>query len=197
MTDFNLWFSTGLQHIADWNGYDHILFLLALCGVYTLKEWKNILILITAFTIGHSITLALSVLNIIIIKSNVIEFLIPITILLTCVFNLYRLNKPRIVGLKFNYIITLLFGLIHGLGFSYLLKSLLGNDENILSPLFAFNIGLEAGQIIIVFISLFILLFLTALLRIKPRDKNFFISSAVFGIAFIMAIERLAVLINN
>ncbi|MBL7884245.1 MAG: HupE/UreJ family protein, partial [Bacteroidia bacterium] len=102
-----------------------------------------------------------------------------------------------ITGFKFNYVATLLFGLIHGMGFSYLLKSLLGKDENSLSPLFAFNIGLEAGQIIIVFISLFILLFLTELLRIKPRDKNFFISSAVFGIALIMAIERLTALIHS
>jgi len=197
VTDFNLWFSTGLQHIADWNGYDHILFLLALCGVYSLKEWKTILLLITAFTIGHSITLALSVFDVVVINSNIIEFLIPVTILLTCIANLYRLNKPRITGFKFNYVATLLFGLIHGMGFSYLLKSLLGKDENSLSPLFAFNIGLEAGQIIIVFISLFILLFLTELLRIKPRDKNFFISSAVFGIALIMAIERLTALIHS
>lgn len=195
MNDFYIWFITGLEHIADLNGYDHMLFLLALCGVYSFKDWKNLLILITAFTIGHSVTLALSVLNYIIIKSEWIEFFIPVTILSTCILNLKNLDKP-VKNQSVKYILTLFFGLIHGLGFSYLLKSLLGKEENISLPLFAFNIGLEAGQIIIVGLIFLISLTLTSFLKIAERDKNFFISSAVFGIAFIMTSERLNTLIQ-
>lgn len=189
MGEFNIWFITGLEHIADLNGYDHMLFLLALCGVYSTKDWKKILLLITAFTIGHSITLALSTLEFILIKSEWIEFLIPLSILITCILNLKNLDMP----LKHHwnkYIITLFFGLIHGMGFSYLLKSLLGKHESIIYPLFAFNIGLEAGQIIIVASIFLISLILTSYKKINERDKNFFISSATFGIAFIMTVER-------
>ena len=197
MSDFNLWFFTGLEHIADWQGYDHILFLLVLCGVYSLKELKQVLLLVTAFTIGHSITLAMSVLSIITIKSEWIEFLIPITILYTAVLNLYRLNKPPQSHFKANYFFALLFGFIHGMGFSYLLKSLLGKTESVLLPLFAFNVGLEAGQLIIILIVLLIFTPLSPILKIETRDKNFFISSAVIGIALIMAVERLSNLIHS
>lgn len=195
LSDFYIWFKNGLEHIADWNGYDHMLFLFALCGVYALSDWKKLLLLITAFTVGHSLTLALSVLNLVSFKSEWVEFFIPLTILTTCIFNLMHLNQP-LKNHYTKYAITLLFGLIHGLGFSYLLKSLLGKEESITPPLFAFNIGLEAGQIIIVVIIFIISLSLKALLKINERDKNFFISSAVFGIAFIMILERLNNLIQ-
>lgn len=195
MSDFYIWFITGLEHIADWNGYDHMLFLLALSGIYSLTDWKKLLILITAFTVGHSVTLALSVLNYIVIKSEWIEFLIPLTILSTCILNLKNLDKP-VNNQSFKYILILFFGLIHGLGFSYLLKSLLGKEENITLPLFAFNIGLEAGQILIVGLIFLISLTLTSFFNIAEREKNFFISSAVFGIAFIMTCERLNTLIH-
>ena len=196
MSDFNLWFITGIEHIADWQGYDHILFLLALCGVYEIKQWKNVFVLITAFTIGHSITLALSVTNTLSIKSAIIEFLIPITIILTASYNLYTNYKNKQNNPKINYGAAVFFGFIHGMGFSYLLKSLLGKTESILSPLFAFNIGLEAGQIIIVACILIISLFLTSVLKINPKHKNNFISLAVLIIAFIMAFERLPALTN-
>lgn len=195
MSDFYIWFINGLEHIADWNGYDHMLFLFALCGVYALSDWKKLLILITAFTIGHSLTLALSVLNLVAIKSEWIEFFIPLTIVITCIFNLIHLDQP-LKNHYTKYLLTLFFGLIHGLGFSYLLKSLLGKEESIALPLFAFNIGLEVGQIIIVTVIFLISLSLTALLKIKEKDKNFFISSAVFGIALTMTIERLNSLIQ-
>jgi len=196
LSDFNLWFITGIEHIADWQGYDHILFLLALCCVYDIKQWKNVLVLITAFTIGHSITLALSVTNTFSIKSELIEFLIPITIILTASYNLYTNNKNKQNNPKISFGAAVLFGFIHGMGFSYLLKSLLGKSESILSPLFAFNIGLEAGQIIIVASILIISLFLTSVLKINPKLKNNFISLGVLIIASIMAIERLPALTN-
>lgn len=193
--DFSIWFSTGLQHIADWQGYDHILYLLALCGTFQFHLWKKMLVLITAFTIGHSLTLALSVSNLLVIETKYIEFLIPITILTTCVYTLLNLKKWDNVNFKPNYFLTLFFGFIHGMGFSYLLKSLLGTQENIIFPLLAFNLGLEVGQILIL-IVVFVLIFITQkLIRYTNYNKNFFIASSVFGIAFIMTLQRFQTLI--
>lgn len=194
MNDFTLWFTTGLEHIADWKGYDHILFLLALCGVYEWQRWKQLLVLVTAFTVGHSLTLALSVLDVIRPHTAIIEFLIPLTILLTCVYNLRALDTQRAGNFRPNYLLPLFFGLIHGMGFSFLLKSLLGGEADVVWPLLAFNLGVEAGQLLIVVAVLLISLFLTSVFRTKRRDRNFFISSAVFGIAFVMAVERAAAL---
>ncbi|MBL7890547.1 MAG: HupE/UreJ family protein [Bacteroidia bacterium] len=189
--DFNLWFTTGVQHIADLEGYDHMLFLLSLCGIYSIKEWKKVLILVTAFTIGHSITLALSTTDVFTVKSGIIELLIPITIMLSAMSNILYSIQNKEVNTKLNYFMALFFGLIHGLGFSYLLKSLLGNSESILSPLFAFNIGLEAGQLIIVVIILFISLFLTEFIKLKNKTKNISISALAFVMGTIMLIERI------
>jgi hypothetical protein len=189
MQDFPIYFELGWQHILDWQGYDHILFVAALCGVYLISDWKRILILVTAFTIGHSITLALSVFNQILIPSIWIEFLIPVTILITALTNIAR---KRSFKRKVNpvYFMALFFGLIHGLGFSNYLKSLLGKSNNVVAELLAFNIGLEFGQIIIVFSVLIIAFILTQIVRVNKREWNLFLSSAIFGIALIMAIER-------
>ncbi|MCW3084149.1 MAG: HupE / UreJ protein [Bacteroidetes bacterium] len=196
MNNFSLWFTTGVGHITDFEGYDHMLFLLALCGVYTINQWKSLLVLITAFTIGHSVTLALSVLDIFSINTKLVEFLIPVTILSTCVYNIYNRNKIREGNFKANYWMALFFGLIHGLGFSTLLKSLLGSQKNILSPLFAFNTGIEAGQLIIVTTIVLFSLFLTSIFRIRQVRFNFFISVAVFGIALLLAAQRFYDLIH-
>lgn len=189
--DFNLWFTTGVQHIADLESYDHMLFLLSLCGIYSIKEWKKVLILVTAFTIGHSITLALSTTDVFTVKSGIIELLIPVTIMLSATSNIFYSIKNKDINTQLNYFMALFFGLIHGLGFSYLLKSLLGNSESILSPLFAFNIGLEAGQLIIVVIILFISLFLTEFIKLKNKTKNISISALAFVMGTIMLIERI------
>jgi ABC-type antimicrobial peptide transport system permease subunit len=194
VNDFSLWFFTGLEHIADLKGYDHILFLLALCGVYEWRQWKNLLVLVTAFTIGHSISLAFSVLDIVKADTEWVEFLIPVTILITCIYNLRRLDIAAQTSFRLNYFFALFFGIIHGLGFSTLLKSLLGSAENIVMPLLAFNLGLEAGQILIVLLVLLISVILAATFRVQRRNWNFFLSSAVFGIAFLMALERLSFL---
>ena len=197
MDEFWLWFSAGTEHILDWNGYDHILYVIALCVLFSVNQWKNLLILVTAFTIGHSLTLAISTFNIFTIKQNYIEVLISLTIILTCLINIrysylvssqqYKKNK----NYWFNYALALVFGLIHGMGFSYLLKSMLGKENSIIIPLFSFNIGLEFGQLIIVFSMLLISVFLVRFTRIKKHDVIFFISSAVFGIAFLLLIQRL------
>ncbi len=190
MNDFTLWFSTGFEHILDWQGYDHICYVIALSILFPLSEWRKLLVLITAFTIGHSLTLALSTLNIIKVPQKTIELLIPITILLTCVFNIVKRNKP-LKTVSLNYFLALFFGLIHGMGFSYLLKSMLGREESIISPLFSFNIVLEAGQLVIVASVLLISVFLERFFRIAKKDYVFFSSSAVFGIASVMFLERI------
>lgn len=194
MQDFPLYFELGWQHILDWQGYDHILFVIVLCGTYALTDWKKVLILVTAFTIGHSITLALSAFNIVNVKTPLIEFLIPITILITAISNiLSKRQKPK--GQKFKYTMALFFGLIHGLGFSNYLKSLLGKSSSITAELFAFNIGLEFGQILIVTGVLILSFFLIWIVKIKRWDWNFFLSSAIFGISLVMAAERLPALL--
>lgn len=197
MNDFWIWFSTGFDHILDWNGYDHILYVMALCVLFSVNEWKKLLVLVTAFTIGHSLTLAISVLNIFTIKQGIIEALIPITILFTCIVNLFyknRLNnssRNQSKNYSFNYVLALLFGFIHGMGFSYLLRSMLGKEASVVFPLLSFNLGLELGQLIIVAVMLLFSVFLTRFTRIKKSDYVFFISSAVFGIAFLLFVQRL------
>ncbi|RYY30636.1 MAG: HupE/UreJ family protein [Sphingobacteriaceae bacterium] len=189
MPDFLLYFQLGLEHICDWKGYDHILFVTVLCGIYQLSDWKKVLVLITAFTIGHSITLALSVFQIIRINTSVIEFLIPVTIVLTALNNIGK-RSIRQNPISLTYFLTLFFGLIHGLGFSSYLKSLLGRSTSIIAELFAFNIGLECGQILIVISVLLLAFLLIRTFKIKPTDWSFFLSSAIFGIALIMCIDR-------
>lgn len=189
MVDFGLWFETGLTHIADWQAYDHILFLLALCGIYTLSEWKTLLWLVTAFTLGHSLTLALAVLGWVNFSASWIEFLIPLTIVLSCLYNI--VGKQSIPKNKtIPYLMALVFGLVHGLGFSFLLRAMLGRSAELVGPLFAFNLGIEAGQLIIVALVVLLGLLFTRFIGVKAEKWRFFLSSAVFGIAFIMMLER-------
>lgn len=189
MEDFSLYFQLGLDHILDWEGYDHILFVAVLCGIYLLRDWRQVVILVTAFTVGHSITLALSVLDWIRVPTDLIEFLIPVTILITAAANIAnRTFSPT--AMRFTYGLALLFGLIHGLGFSNYLKSLLGHSTNVTTELMAFNIGLEVGQLLIVASVLLFSYVVVQVLRAPRREWNLFLSSAVFGIAFVMAAER-------
>jgi len=193
MSEFALYFGLGKDHILDYmDGYDHILFVLALCVVYLIRDWKKILILITAFTIGHSITLALATMNVVNFASETIEFLIPLTIFITAGSNLFR-NDSEVSKLpvQINYLFALFFGLIHGLGFSNYLRALLGKNENILSPLFAFNIGLEIGQIIVVMVFLGISFVLVDLLKVSRRDFRLVLSSAIAGIALVIMKDRI------
>jgi len=193
MNDFSLYFGLGKDHILDYvNGYDHILFVLALCAVYLVRDWKKILILVTAFTIGHSVTLALATLQLISVKTELIEFLIPLTIFTTAVSNLFR--KEEVVerrNVQVNYLFALFFGLIHGMGFSNYLRAILGKSHSILSPLLAFNLGLEFGQIIVVLIFLIISYILVDGLKVARRDWKMILSSAIAGIAFILMKDRI------
>lgn len=146
--EFLFWLKLGLTHILDWQGYDHMLFLLVLSAGFTFKDWKPVLVLITAFTIGHCSTLVLSTFNWIKISSSWIEFLIPVTIMITAIFQILGIKKQQTYGLVF------FFGLIHGLGFSTLLKAMLGQEESILLPLSGFNLGIELGQMMWVLLLL-------------------------------------------
>lgn len=192
MSEFQLYFGLGKDHILDYtNGYDHILFVVALCALYLMRDWRQVLILVTAFTIGHSITLALSTLEIVTIKADLIEFLIPLTIFITAASNLFK-NEENLSGrpVHLNYFFAAFFGLIHGLGFSNYLKSILGKDERIISQLLAFNLGLEVGQIIIVAIFLSASFLLVDLFGVNRRDWKMVISSAVAGIALMLLKEK-------
>jgi len=193
MNDFWLWFTTGFRHIIDWNGYDHICYIACLAVLFPLQQWKQLLVLITAFTIGHSLTLALSTLHVISPPQKIVECLIPITILSTAAYNIYSRNK-KVKSLTFNYVLALVFGCIHGMGFSYLLKSLLGKSESITGPLFSFNIGLETGQLLIVAGVLFVSLFLESFFKLTRKNYTFFVSSAVFGIALLLLIQQISLI---
>lgn len=188
MSSFELYFKLGLEHILDINGFDHILFVLALCAVYVARDWKKILILVTAFTIGHSLTLALATFDVVNVRSDVIEFLIPVTIAITALVTLFKPKPSNSKGNSLNYFFAGFFGLIHGLGFSNYLKELLGKEASIWQPLLAFNIGLEAGQIIIV--AAFLLA--TSLLNlagVNRRDWTLIVSAFVLGVACMLMLE--------
>ncbi len=189
MSAFELYFSLGLDHILDINGYDHILFVIALSCVYSLKQWKGVLGMVTAFTFGHSITLALATLDIIPLDGALIEFLIPVTIIITAVSNLFTKVESETGKRKVNIYYAGIFGLIHGMGFSNYLRSLLGNEESIVLPLFAFNIGLEVGQIIIVAIFLLISLILVAVLGVSSKIWKIIVSLAVAGVGVMLALD--------
>ena len=189
MSVFRLYFDLGINHILDFNGFDHMVFIIVLCAIYLLKDWSKVLVLVTAFTIGHSITLALATLRIISVNSEIVEFLIPLTIFITAVSNIIR-GKGSGRRIQFNYYLALFFGLIHGLGFSNNLRSLLGSNEDILVQLLAFNIGIEVGQVVIVVVFLFLSFILVDLVKVARRDWRIVISSAGAGIALILLLQN-------
>ena len=185
---FSTYLGLGFDHILDLKGYDHILFIVALCAVYRVAEWKKILILVTAFTIGHSITLAMSALSIVSFKAEIIEFLIPLTILVTAVYNVVKKGGSE-GNVNFNYLMALFFGFIHGLGFSNYFKALLGKEESVVMPLLAFNVGVELGQLIIVAITMVAAFLFMNILKVKQREWIIFVSGAAAGISYILMME--------
>jgi hypothetical protein len=190
MHEFWMYTQIGFNHIANLSGMDHILFVAALCIRYQLADWKKWLVLITAFTIGHSITLVLSVFNYLDFSTNWIEFLIPVTILITSISNMFVKQFNFNTRFPVIYFFALFFGLIHGLGFSFYLKSLLGLQQNIAPALLAFNLGLEIGQILIVMAILVISFIFVSLLRAPRRDFVLIVSGGIFALSLQMAIER-------
>ena len=191
MNDFQIYLHLGFKHIIDLAGSDHILFIVALTARYIWSDWKQLLILVTAFTIGHSVTLALSVLQWVNLPINLIELLIPVTIVLTALVNFGVKNFDFKSKYPIIYFFALFFGLIHGLGFSNYLRSLLGKEESILPPLFSFNLGLELGQLLIVSVILIISFIFVSLLKLDRRRVVQVISGIVFLLAANMVWERI------
>ena len=190
MHEFWMYTQIGFNHIANLSGMDHILFVAALCIRYQLSDWKKWLILVTAFTIGHSVTLVLSVFNYLDFATNWIEFLIPVTILITSISNMFVKKFSFNTKFPVIYFFALFFGLIHGLGFSFYLKSLLGLQQNIAPALLAFNVGLEIGQILIVMAILVISFIFVTLLKAPRRDFILIVSGGILTLSLQMAIER-------
>ena len=188
MDDFILYVKMGFNHVLDFSAYDHILFLIVLAVIYSVRQWKNVLWLVTLFTLGHSLTLALSAYGVLKIRIHLIEFLIPVTIFVTGLFNVINNNKASIS--KVNLFFALIFGLIHGLGFSNYFRSMIGKEEDKLLPLVEFALGIELAQIVIVIIILILGAIFQNIFKVSKRDWIIVISSIVMGFAIQMMIER-------
>lgn len=192
MEQFSLYFQIGREHILDLSmGLDHILFVFALAAGYLISDWKKILVLVTAFTIGHSITLALATLKIISVRTDMVEFAIVVTIFIAAVSNLFQKGQVSEARVQLNYIYALFFGLIHGLGFSNTLRAMLAKNQDLTTPLLAFNLGLEFGQIIIVVVFLAAGFIAVSLFGVSRRDWKFFVSSAIAGASLLLIQDRI------
>jgi len=196
MNDFVLWFSTGVEHIADLSAYDHILFVTLLVMAFPLTEWRKLLWLVTAFTVGHSLSLALSVVENLNLNSFIIEFGIALSILMTALTQFVLQVKSKKPNEPFFYGTIIFFGLIHGMGFSFLLKAMLGKEDSVILPLVYFNLGLELGQLIIVGIVLVFSLFLTLFLKWSYKIYKTVVISLIAIIALQLCAERLFQLLS-
>ena len=190
MHSIDMYINLGFQHISDLAGYDHILFLLALCAVYSIDQWRRLFILVTAFTVGHSITLALSSFGWVVIPSHIIEFLIPVTILITAIRNVAVPTSDQLTDDQGNmighYLVALCFGFIHGMGFSNYFRALMMDSSSITIPLLGFNLGIEIGQLLVVSIIVIVASLVVKFAQVKHRDWNLFISGAAAGISLVL-----------
>jgi hypothetical protein len=199
METLRFFFSQGWQHIADITAYDHILFVIALTSVYALRQWRTIVWLITAFTVGHSLALAMAMYDVFRLPVAFVEWLIPVTILLTCAVNIANATAteaqaqshitPKTNWAFGKYILAIIFGLVHGMGFSNYLRHILAKEDSLFMPLVGFNIGLEAGQLLIVAVALLLNWLIVEKMRASLRDWIFVVSAAVAGIALVLSIE--------
>ena len=190
MQDFMLYLKLGWEHIVSLDALDHQLFVLVLMAVFVFKDWKKILWVVTAFTIGHSITLVLSAFDILRAPAKWIEFLIPLTIVITALDNILMRNKPQNL-MQMNYLFALFFGLIHGMGFANTARMMMSKEQSIFVPLLGFNIGLEVGQIAVVVVIMILHFVMLTLFRVNKKEWIMFVSSAVFALALKMALERI------
>ncbi|KIC93377.1 HupE/UreJ family protein [Flavihumibacter solisilvae] len=190
MQDFNLYFGLGVEHILTWDALDHILFVTALCLRYKFSDWKKVAVLVTAFTIGHSITLILSVLGYVSVPVAWIEFLIPLTIAGTALNNLFFKPKQINNKLPLIYFFALFFGMIHGLAYANLLLDLEGSDR-ITSHLLAFNLGIEVAQLLVVTVVLLLSFIFVEKLKTVQRLWIGVLSGLILLFSLKMAIERI------
>ena len=189
MDDFTFYFNLGWHHIINWEALDHLMFITALATLYSINNWKKVLVLVTAFTIGHSITLALSTYDIIRFKSDWVEFLIPLTIVITASLNIFqKINVPK--SLRINYFLALFFGLIHGMGFANYIRFMLARQQHIALPLFSFNVGLEAGQIVVVLLILLLNFITVYKAGLSRRWWIFILSIPILCISSYMCFQR-------
>lgn len=193
MGDFTMYFNEGWSHIISTDALDHQLFIIAMAALFMLKDWKKVLIIVTAFTIGHSLTLALSVYDVVRFDSGWVEFLIPCTIVMTALnnFRFLKENSIQQQNIIFNYVMALLFGLVHGMGFANSIRMMLASDQKIAVPLLSFNLGLEAGQIVLILILLSVGYLLIDKLKLKRTYWIIILSSITFGFSLKMALERI------
>ena len=188
----NFWFNVqyGINHVLDINAYDHVLFLIVLTVPYLFKDWKRVLLLVSMFTLGHTLSLVLAAYNVVTVNAKVVEFLIPITILIVALFNVFTSGKgaqKEKVGVLF--LSTLFFGLVHGLGFAREFQMFLGDSDNKLVLLLEFALGIELAQIIIVFIVLFLGYIVQTIFRFSKRDWIMVISAIVVGLVIPMILN--------
>ena len=192
MKDFIFYFKIGWTHIMSLDATDHLFFISVLAIIYTVADWKKVLVLVTAFTIGHALTLFMSILSLISVKSEMVEFLIPCTIMVTAMINLLLQRKQR-GSHAIQYAIALGFGLIHGLGYANYIRMMLSSDQQLVWGLFSFNLGLEVGQIVVVCL---VLLSIWVSSKIHPKAQLHWVrivSAAVLLFALKLAIERFPV----
>ena len=181
MIDFWFYLKLGLTHVLNWQAYDHVLFLIALVAAYTFSNWKRILILVSLFTLGHTISLLLATYNMVTVSGKWIEFFIPITILITAIYNINsagKRNSNENIGLF--YVVTIFFGFIHGFGFATYFKMISGGNE--ILPLLEFALGVEIAQIIVVAAVLILNFLFQTIFRFSKRDWVLVISSIVIGV---------------
>lgn len=189
MQDFLFYLNLGWEHIISWDALDHQLFVLVLVAAYAVRDWRKLLILVTAFTLGHSTTLALSVLDIFRLPSDWVEFLIPLTIVLTAADNMLMVNRQKNL-MKLNFYLALFFGLIHGMGFANTARLMLAKEQSILVPLFSFNLGLELGQIVVVILIMALEYLLTRFLGLKKKYWILAASALALVISLKFCLER-------
>ena len=191
MSQFRIFFELGLKHILNFNGLDHVLFVIAFCALYTWRDWKKTLILVLAFTLGHAITLTLAAQNSLRIDAALVEFLIPLTILLTALSNIFR--RTSALGstkVHLNYLYAAFFGLVHGLGFSNYLRGMLGRGGELMTQLLAFNLGIALGQIVVILVLVLLAGLSIGFLGVSRREWVITLSAAIAGMALMLVLEN-------
>lgn len=191
MSDFWLYYNIGLKHVLNISAYDHVLFLIALTVPYAFKDWRRLLLLVSLFTLGHTVALILSVFGVVYIKVNLVEFIIPITILIVALFNLFTAGKNnKNESISLIAFVTLFFGIVHGLGFSNYFKTILpGNATDKLLPLSEFALGIETAQVIVVFVVLIFSYIIQTFFRFSKRDWTLVMSAFIIGVIVPMLIQ--------
>lgn len=195
ISTFTVYLRLGFEHLLDLQGYDHILFLAVLCAAYSLKRWRELLVLVTAFTIGHSVSLAVATLRLVRVDTGLVEFLIPVTIVATALTNLVGLKREdpaehKVAARPLRYALALAFGVVHGLGFSNFLRLALGEERSLFVPLLSFNIGLELAQIVVAVGVLAVGMVAVRFLSLPQRLWTLLLSALAGGVAAVMAVQR-------